>query len=204
MGDFNAHNPLWGGNNLDQYGGIVENILNTNDVILYNDGSMTYHNIYTNTFSAIDLSICSSNIALEFNWSVNNDLYGSDHYPIHLTFCENIPSSSPPKWKVQEADWVKYRQGAIMDREFESFPSHIEAYSYFTDRILTSADNSIPKTGNKPRRPAVPWWDKTCTILRKVARKCYRRYKNSGSQTLKIIHQRALAKKRRYYRKAKR
>ena len=91
-----------------------------------------------------------------------------------------------------------------LDRSFESFPSHLEAYSYFTGKILTSADAAIPKAGGKPRRPAVPWWNKTCSILRKVARKCYRRYKNSGTQTSKIIYQRTLAKKRRYYRKAKR
>ena len=204
LGDFNAHNPLWGGNNLDVYGSIVEDILNTNDVILCNDGSVTYHNIHTNTFSAIDLSICSSNIAVEFNWSVDNYLHGSDHYPIHLTYSENIPSSSPPKWKEQEADWTKYRQGIKLEREFESFPSHIEAYSYLTESIINSANESIPKTKGKPRRPAVPWWDKKCNVLRKITRKCYRRFKNTGSQTSKIIYQRALAKKRRYYRKAKR
>ena len=205
LGDFNAHNPLWGGNDLDGYGRIVENILNINDIILYNDGSMTYHNIHNNTFSAIDLSICSSNVAMEFSWSVDSDLHGSDHYPIHLTFSENVPSSSPPKWKLQEADWEKYRKGTIIkETEFDSFPSHDEAYSYLTNKIISSANESIPKTVGKPRRPAVPWWDKTCTVLRKVARKCYRRYKNSGSQTSKITYQRALAKKRRYFRKAKR
>ena len=204
LGDFNAHNPLWGGNVLDVYGTIVENILNTNDVILYNDGSMTYHHIHTNTYSAIDLSICSSNIAMDFNWSVNNYLHGSDHYPIHLKYSENIPTCSPPKWKEKEADWNKYRQSIHIDKEFESFPSHLEAYSYLTEKIINSAEASIPKTGNQPRRPAVPWWDKKCNVLRKIARKCYRKFKNTGSQTSKIIYQRALARKRRYFRKAKR
>ena len=105
LGDFNAHNPLWGGNDRDIYGNIVENILNVNDIILFNDGSMTYHNIHSNTYSAIDLSMCSSGIALDFNWSVNDQLHGSDHYPIHLKYTENIPSSSPPKWKEEAADW---------------------------------------------------------------------------------------------------
>ena len=204
LGDFNAHNPLWGGNDLDNFGGIVEDILNTNDIILLNNGSMTYHNIHTNTSSAIDLSICSSNIAVDFDWYVNTYLHGSDHYPIHLKFSENIPSSSPPKWKHQDADWTKFRQGVCLDKDFESFPSHLEAYSFFTEKVLISAEAAIPKTGGKPRRPAVPWWDKTCTILRKVTRKCYRKYKNSRSLTTKVIYQRALAKQRRYYRRAKR
>ena len=204
LGDFNAHNPLWGGNDLDNYGRIVEDILNGNDIVLLNNGSMTYHNIHTNSSSAIDLSICSSDIAVDFDWSVNTYLHGSDHHPIHLKFCENSPSPSPPKWKQQDADWTKFRQGVCLDKDFESFPTHIEAYSFFTEKVLASAEAAIPKTGGKPRRPAVPWWDKTCTILRKVTRKCYRKFKNSGSRTAKVIYQRALAKQRRYYRRAKR
>ena len=156
LGDFNAHNQLWGGNVRDVYGSIVENILSANDVVLYNDGSMTYHNIHTNTYSAIDLSICSSNISMDFNWSVNYYLHGSDHFPIHLKHSENIPTPSSPKWKEKEADWNEYRQGIKIDREFEFFPNHLEAYTYLTGKIIDSAEQSIPKTGNLPRRPAVP------------------------------------------------
>ena len=90
-----------------------------------------------------------------------------------------------------------------MSREFESFNTHVEAYDYFAESTLRSAEASIPKTKGKPRRPAVPWWNKTCTNLRKVTRKCYRKYKNSGSPQTKIIYQRNLAKQRRYYKKAK-
>ena len=46
LGDFSAHNPLWGGNDLDSYGGIVEDILNTNNIILFNNGSVTYNNFH--------------------------------------------------------------------------------------------------------------------------------------------------------------
>ena len=63
----------------------------------------------------------------------------------------------------------------------------MDAYSYLTEKIINSADESIPKTGNQPRRPAVPWWDKKCNVLRKITRTSYRRYKNSGSQASKII-----------------
>ena len=61
--------------------------------MLLNDGAMTYHNLYFNSYSAVDLSICSSDIALDFNWSVN----GSDHFPIHLKFARNVPTETPPK-----------------------------------------------------------------------------------------------------------
>ena len=51
LGDYNAHNPLWGGNVLDSKGKIIEDIIDSTNSALYNDGSMTYHNIYTNTYS---------------------------------------------------------------------------------------------------------------------------------------------------------
>ncbi|MEO1419229.1 MAG: reverse transcriptase family protein [Bacteroidota bacterium] len=204
LGDFNAHSQLWGCNTSDPLGSIMENILTTNDIVLLNDGSMTYHNIHSGVSSAIDLSLCSSNLALDFNWSVDEYLNGSDHFPIHLKYVENSPSPSLPKWKEQDADWDKYRNGINIDREFESFKCHLEAYSYLSDKIISSAEASIPKTGGAPRRPAVPWWDKTCAVLRKVTRKCYRRYKNSGSNTTRTIYKRNMAKQRRYFRKRKR
>ena len=204
MGDFNAHNPLWGGDTLDAKGKIIENILDSNSLVLYNDKSMTYHNVHRNSYSAIDLSISSRSIHVDFNWSVNEYLNGSDHYPIHLEYAVNTPTECHPKWKVHEADWNKFREGIIIDREFDSFPSHLDAYDYLKEKILESAEDSIPKTLNRPRRPTVPWWNKTCGVLRKVTRKCYRRYKTTGSPQAQVIYKRALAKQRKYFKKVKR
>ena len=58
---------------------------------------MTYHNVYTNSYSAIDLSLSSRDIHVDFNWSVNEYLNGSDHYPIHLDYVVNMPTECHPK-----------------------------------------------------------------------------------------------------------
>ena len=197
LSDFNAHNPSWGSKNLDNKGKVIDR----NDIALFNDGSMTFHNVYSNRFSALDLSI-SSSIHLDFHWSVNDYLSGSDHFPIHLRYAQNVPSELPPKWKVEEADWVKFSDGVNLVWDFESFDSHLDAYDYFVDSTLRSAQASIPRTRGKPKRPAVPWWNKTCGVLRKVTGKCYRRYKSSASPQAKIIYKRALAKQQRYYKKS--
>ena len=55
-----------------------------------------------------------------------------------------------------------------------------------------------------PRRPAVPWWNKTCSNLRKITRKCYRKYKASGSPQSKTTYQRNKAKQCKYFKKVKR
>ena len=204
LGDFNGHNPLWGGNHLDEKGDVIEKLIDQNPISLFNDGSMTYHNIHTGYSSAIDLSICSSSILLDFTWSVDEELHGSDHYPIYLKGVENRPEEASPKWKVDEADWGKYSDGICLEREFESFGSHTEAYEYFVDAMTESGNKSIPKTQGKPKRPAVPWWNKTCAALRRVTRKCFRRYKTSGSPQAKIAYLRNQAKQRRYFKRAKR
>ena len=203
LGDFNSHNPLWGGNNLDPEGRIVEDFIHINDLSLYNDGEMTFHNVYTNSYSAIDLSMSSPDIHLDFNWSVNEDLHGSDHFPVFLKYAQNIPSDSPIKWKEQEADWAKYESNFNLSRDVESFESHLDAYDYFKSEILNSAEVSIPKTKGKPRRPPVPWWNKSCQNFRKITRKCYRRFRNNPSATTKTIYQRAMAKQRKYFKKVK-
>ena len=204
LGDFNAHNPLWGSINIDGRGEIIEELVDNNAISLLNDGSSTYSNIHTDYKSAIDLSVCSSELLVDFEWAVNEFLYGSDHFPIHLKSVVNTPKETTPKWKEEEADWVKYNQEIKIERVFDSFESHLEAYKYFIEKMLDSAELHIPKTKGKPGRPAVPWWNKSCSVLRKITRKCYRKFKNSGSIQSKIIYQRALAKQRNFYKRRKR
>ena len=105
---------------------------------------------------------------------------------------------------MEEADWVKFSDGVTLVQDFESFDSLLDAYDYFAESTLRSAQSSISRTRGKPKRPAVPWWDKTFGVLRKVTRKCYRSYKSSASPQAKLVYKRDLAKQRRYYKKAKR
>ena len=94
VGDFNAHHPMWSPN---QQPNVTGNNLFS---VLFNDptlhlltapSSPTYYNTYHNTFSTLDLTIVSSNLApLSHQW-IESDL-GSDHYPI-LTSIGKTPLS---------------------------------------------------------------------------------------------------------------
>ncbi|MEL7079607.1 MAG: endonuclease/exonuclease/phosphatase family protein, partial [Cyanobacteria bacterium J06582_2] len=108
MGDFNSRHTLWGESSCDRWGGLIEQLLDTNNLILLNDGSKTRHDIYHNTMSAIDLSICSAAISMDFQWSVDPYKRGSDHFPIHLRSVQNLPSPCLPRWKIAEADWNSF------------------------------------------------------------------------------------------------
>ena len=80
-GDFNAHNPLWVSIKLDNKGKEIESLLNLSDTILLNSGLPTRLDIYSGSFSSIDLSFCSSSLTPVLNWTMGPDLYSSDHFP---------------------------------------------------------------------------------------------------------------------------
>ena len=115
MGDFNAKHTLWGESCCDRWGNLIEQLIDNNDITLMNDGSSTRHDGVHNTNSAIDLTICSSSLTLDYQWSVDEDDHGSVHWPIHLNHVRNIPSSCLPRWKTGEADWGVFNNSTKVD-----------------------------------------------------------------------------------------
>ena len=50
IGDFNGHNILWGGQNNDSGGLLIENFITKNEICIMNDKSYTYHSPSTKFF----------------------------------------------------------------------------------------------------------------------------------------------------------
>ena len=205
LGDFNSHNRLWFHEciNTNRIGRIMEEILSIYDIQIFNDGSPTYHNIYTDTYSGIDLSLCSSELFLDYQWSVIKELHGSDHFPILMSTDVSSSPETLPKWKLELANWALFTANAVVKSKVSDFKTVQEAYDYLTKLILSSAEASIPKSKPSPTHMPVPWWNKACEISRKVQRAAYKRLKRNPTIINKIIHQRVSAKKRRTFKKAK-
>ena len=108
LGDFNAHSRLWGCHDTNRLGEVIEKVVENADLCILNDGSSTYLHPASGSFSAIDLSICSPSIFMDFKWEVYNDQCGSDHFPVFLTSTEPLPQERIPKWQLYKADWPKY------------------------------------------------------------------------------------------------
>ena len=68
IGDFNAHNTLWGNQSIDAKGKIVEHIINENNICLFNDQSSTYMHPASGSQTSIDLSICSPSPFMDITW----------------------------------------------------------------------------------------------------------------------------------------
>ena len=98
LGDFNSHSKLWGCLDTNDKGEIIENFIAENDLCLFNDKQPTYLHSPTRNYFALDLSICSPNIYLDFDWSVLDDLHGSDHFPIKIQEIESTNEDRRPRW----------------------------------------------------------------------------------------------------------
>ena len=109
LGDFNSHNPLWGGNTIDGRGQRVEQFMDNHSLCFLNDGSYTYLHPGYGTYTAIDLTITQPNLLLDFSWRVLDDLCGSDHFPIAIKRQGPATGGREPGWRLQKADWPSFR-----------------------------------------------------------------------------------------------
>ena len=136
---------------------------------------MTQFYSQTGIFTAIDLSLCSPNALLDFNWRVLPDLYSSDHFPILVETTESEPVSRLPRWRLEKADWPLFSNLSSPDSPFADFESCDEAATYFTDLIHSAALLSVPRTsGHFSKRP-VPWWTPECSSAVKARRAAFSR-----------------------------
>lgn len=83
VGDFNSHNVIWGSDQTDQRGKVIEKILENNNIILLNNTEPTRLNPINGNLSNIDLSL-STALAQRIDWNVSSNLTSSDHFPITI------------------------------------------------------------------------------------------------------------------------
>ena len=181
MGDFNAHSPLWGGDHTCVAGKEVEDFLNeTDDVAIFNTKAKTYLSPTYHTYSSIDLTLCSTNILLDYYWDVLDDDYGSDHFPIILKKVNTDDEVELiPQYNMKKANWSKFQDLCI--QEFESDlaqdPDHI---SIFTEGIKKIMDQSIPLSKPSGKRPR-PWYNKEVKEACKKSKAAHRRFSNNST-----------------------
>ena len=160
LGDFNAHSPVWGDSRRDGRGKLIESFLQDNDLILLNSKSPTFvHSAYNST-SAIDLTVASPTIALDFQWSVHDDLCGSDHFPIFLT-THAEDNATHPRYNFKKANWNLF--GDLCSRSIDQkiLESNCPV-ELFTEKITAAAREAIPPYRGGKNLPRVPWFNEEC------------------------------------------
>ncbi|RUS86031.1 hypothetical protein EGW08_006185 [Elysia chlorotica] len=159
MGDFNAHNPLWGGLRTDPRGQFLEKFHSESDFSLLNDGSPSFCHPANGTFSALDLTFVDPSLSLDYSWSTLDSLHGSDHFPILLSPVRSETISHPKRWNFTRADWPAFQSQCLL----EISDQKISSIEQFSDTVLLIAKRTTPQTSTVPRKDK-PWFDCRCQL----------------------------------------
>ena len=201
MGDLNGHSSLWDRHwpdTPDQHGKVVEDFLAQTNTALLNTGSPTYRNAHYLTTSAIDLTMCSPDLAASFRWSALDDTHGSDHMPTILTPDTPAAATQPQFFNFLKANWPAF------ERECSQLSQDtITDMACFSKAVLDIAEKHIPLLSSRARKNKV-WFNEDCAraVLKKkeALRKCIETKNNTDIALFKI----ARADCRRVIREAKR
>ena len=208
LGDFNAHNPIWnhGTHASDRRGRIIEDFINMHNLVLLNKGDNTHYSLSHNTESAIDLSLCSPNIGTLFDWTIDSDIYDSDHYPIRInttfdTSLDTVPSFIP-RWNLKNANWTLFED--LCEIEQETFMSPEHGINFITNKLLVAATAAIPNTKPPPCHKPVPWWNQEIAQAVAMRKRAFRSYLRHRDIPHLIIRNKERAVTKRKIREAKR
>lgn len=83
-GDFNAHHEILGSSRTCRVGCNIAEALENLELTILNDGSPTFYCAAYRSNAIIDLTIVHDSLALRMEWSVGEDAWGSDHFPITI------------------------------------------------------------------------------------------------------------------------
>lgn len=204
LGDFNAHSPLWGPDSLDTRGRLIEQFLDNSGSALLNTGAVTRFNARSNTFSAIDLTIVSPQLAPRLLWKPLDHLYGSDHFPITISTGTAITYRSiPKKWQLKRANWNSFQQQLIsIDvHEHDSIEKDVNILS---SAIIRAAELSIPLSSGNVPKVSVPWWNGNVKEAVKKKKRAFNTFRRNPTTENLIKFKKCRAEARRIILESKR
>lgn len=200
MGDFNSHSPTWGSELLDTRGRRIERLLDEKNICVLNSGNATYFNARSNTFSRIDLSLCSPCLVPKLTWQTLNDLHSSDHFPIIMTLDTHLKEVNfKERWLTENADWETYQKAV----NIPNLPNDIEQIpNVLTESILNAAHQSIPISKGFQKKH-VPWWNNDIRVVIQERKRALKVLRREPSQENLINFKKARAKARRLINESK-
>lgn len=112
------------------------------------------------------------------DWNVLDDTYGSDHFPVLITFKDTHCTCNPrTKYNINKANWLQFR--TLQDYSNINENSVDEMVTDFTNRIIKAADTAITKTKPFKGKRKLPYWNDTLKEMIKERKKEIRKYKQT-------------------------
>ena len=205
MGDFNAHHPLWGSSSSNSRGNDLQEIFSLRNLCVLNDGTKTFVHCYHQTATSIDLTVVDPSIVLDFEWSVLDDLHGSDHYPILLKSTLKEEEDMEERYNIKKTNWTLFEdnvRGRLRDEcVFNEGACPVESFT----RLLNDAvEDSVPKTVFRNRKPKVPWFNNDCKVAKRRRKRALHRFRQAPTLANMLAYRQARARCRYIMKNAKR
>ena len=195
IGDFNARSPQWGSSSFNKRGRLVSKFISDNDLLLLNNSEPTHFSTH-NSFSNIDLSLCSSSLYTLSSWSISKNLHGSDHFPITITLfhTSNFNFKKRTVFKTDTADWKKFQS---LGSKYVNFDANDNNINYIAARfhrgIIRCANESMTKSTSSYKRKPICWWNDQVSQLRDKKREKWKEFKRTKCIDILIEYKRAKA-----------
>ena len=184
--DANAHHLNWGSQESDRRGRLVSEWVESNELVVLNSGEPT-HMAPSGSFTHIDLTIATANIASLFEWFPQSELYNSNHFPINIKSNISNPTViSIPRWNTNKANWTGFQDSLNLANIECVTPT--ETYQKLIGRINSAAEINIPLSRRcPPSGRCNSWWTSECTKTRTAKNRALSKYKrNRGNISLFI------------------
>ena len=204
VGDFNARSSYWRDSGNNSNGRVVRDVIVDRHLDVLNDGSPTHYHAQTDSYTCIDLCVCSPDFPPDRFWSVHDDLCGSDHFPALLDLLPVAPIFPRPHWSYRRAKWGSFTKSSRSLLSLAPSSSAVaDQLPEFAEALCTLARSHIPLR-TSPLRPSVVWWNEECMRAKRERRRLYRAFQRSRTPHAYIQYRRQCALTRRTFRLAKR
>ncbi|GFU59062.1 RNA-directed DNA polymerase from mobile element jockey [Trichonephila clavipes] len=141
----------------------IEQVLSDHCLCLLNHEEPTHFHEPTRSFHTLDLAICSPSLLPILNFSVEKDLYNSDHFPVILSHEYDAGGKTfPPRYSYSRAEWALFSQLAVISDAMVKTESVDTAVQDVTNVLIDAADLSIPKSSSHSFQRYKPWWNADC------------------------------------------
>ncbi len=169
LGDFNAKNPLWGSPITDVRGKLIGQFLEDNNIFCLNNGDGTRFK-KNGTTSHLDLALCSSNLGTKIECEVSEDNFGSDHYPLIISYAANNSSfveTFPTRYNYKKADWELFKSTLQSDYSLDyKVTDSEEAYCKLVAAYLKAREICVPVSKGIKKHKYSPFWNDECSIAK--------------------------------------
>ena len=171
---------MWGCRSTNHKGQTLENIINNNNLCLFNKKTPTHLDPSSATNSAIDLTLCDTSLFFDSTWRVYDDTCKSDHFPIVLESLQP-QDDDLPRWRLNKANWEEFRSQC----QKHLIVNNTETILEFFEKLINIAKTRIlhnPTTHKRDR----PWFSKECKYAIRLRQAALRKF-NTEPTTSNLI-----------------